>query len=1731
VGDVAERAVLAEVPGSPPGRVEVGLLGPLTLARDGQPLTLTGPKRQALLVLLALNVGQPLGRERIVDALWPEERTGREGATLRVHVSHLRDVLEPTRDAAPRILVTTGRAYVLDPERVKVDVTSFDQLVREARSLLTDDPDAAVVRLDRALGLWRGRPLQDVEYEDLAQDPIRRLEAAREHAVEDRAEALVLLGRDTVAIDDLEALVRGEPTRERPVRLLMTAYHRTGRQPDALRVLRRHTRHLAEQGLDPSPRLRELETRILRHDPALDLRGTTDRGGREAGLGPGRTVRGYELRERVGAGPAGAVYRAYQPAVGREVAVKVIRSALLRSPAAAGRFDDEARRIAALEHPHLVPLHDVWREGTRAYLVTRWMQGGNLAARAAGPWTDADLARLAAQLTDALGYAHDSGIVHGAIGPNNVLFDGPGNGYLGDLALATLVDPAGRHPSTGAPPDLLRYVAPEVLRRGPPSVASDVFSLGMVLGTLAAFDRSLPSGAGPAGPLREVVTVATAPDPADRYPDASAFRAALGDLVGPLVGTPRRRARRNPYRGLAAFTEADRADFHGRDDVVEALVRAVAGNGLIGVIGASGSGKSSVVLAGLLPALRAGAVPGSERWTVVRMVPGTDPFEGFHDALREVAATGVVSPEDTGPELRLAIEAVLTSPDQRALLVVDQFEEIFSSGVEPAARERFLDGLLDLAVDPIHRVRIVLTLRADLSERALGHPRFGGPLSRGSVLLAPMHPDEVEEVIRRPAARVGVEVEPRLLTEIVRDVATATAYLPLLQYVLTELFERRTGDRLTVADYRELGGIQGVLERRAETTFAALSADAKEATRQLFVRMVHLGAEGEETRRRLPLTELHGLGERAAVDAALAAFSAVRLLTYDRDPVTRAPTVELAHETVVHRWGRYRAWLDAARSDLLTQRRLATAASSWSDAEEDAAFLLTGGPLTAAVDLVSRGAVALNDRESRFVAVSQVAEEARQQHEEERRGREARLEQRAKRRLEVGVVAMAVLLVVAAVAAFALVERQRANDLAAAQERHSVARSLAAAAVTQLTSADPELPLLLALEGARQSTDVGEDPLPEVVDALHRAVITPRPVLVMGGGRAEFRGQVLGYGPLGTFLAVLAADGGVLVLDPLSGDELARLPSHGEGIVGIDVHPDGLRVLARDTEGVRVWTWRSGELTLDLGREELGLAPAVEVTTAAFSRDGADVAIGTTDGTIVLRSLVGADQVVLAGHRGPITTVDLDPTGQHLVSGGDDGEVIFWDRTSLAVVAQARTETVVLPIWQVAWHPTASLVAVTTAQGEIYLLDAETGERLQSYGNGQHLSRAVAFDPTGTFLVAAGIDGFARVFGTWVGGEPFFELPTGGVPLLDAAFQPAANPTRGGIATVGLDGEVRIWRDLLRSELRPLWPTNHLYPHLTATPDGRRFVLSANGVAHGVPEGTVPTLLVVDADTRRTLLSRPTRITWDLSRPAISRDGSAVAFAGPSGDVEVVDVDRGSTLVTFAGSSELATTLSFDDEGVQLAGAGTSGSIAIWNVTTGALERQLSGHGPGTHVSQVAFRPGSSELASAGDDGTLRVWDTRTGEGRVLRTFDDHVFSVAYAPDGSVLAAADRRGTIVVVDADGGDVVLVPDEVSGRTDLVVSPDGRTLAGAGPGPFAHLWDLETGRLVRRLGGAAYHPRSVAFVNGGTELRVASGEGILRGYVLDPHDLVELARDQVTRTLTDEECERYLRRGCA
>lgn len=273
----------------------------------------------------------------------------------------------------------------------------------------------------------------------------------------------------------------------------------------------------------------------------------------------------------------------------------------------------------------------------------------------------------------------------------------------------------------------------------------------------------------------------------------------------------------------------------------------------------------------------------------------------------------------------------------------------------------------------------------------------------------------------------------------------------------------------------------------------------------------------------------------------------------------------------------------------------------------------------------------------------------------------------------------------------------------------------------------------------------------------------------------------------------------------------------------------------------------------------------------------------------------------------------------------------------------------------------------------------------------------------------------------------------------------------------------------------------------------------------------------------------------------MSPDGELVSFTGPGGDIEIVEVGTGDT-VLLQDSGDRNWSQAFSPDGTFLATAGFDGAIAIWDTFTGEMQRLLEGHGdqvptnatdPTTvgRVEGLAFRPGGMELASIAWDGTVRLWDPTEGAGRVLRSFDYELDSLAYGPDGSVLAVSERTGEVHILDSDTGEELLTLDPVSGPPiDLAFSQDGELLAGAGPGPFVHLWETGQGRLDRRLRGFVYQPMGVAFVEGGSELLALATEGVLRRYLIDPSDMVELARDQVSRDLTEEECQRYLNRPC-
>src|SRR5581483_4981767 len=571
----------------------------------------------------------------------------------------------------------------------------------------------------------------------------------------------------------------------------------------------------------------------------------------------------------------------------------------------------------------------------------------------------------------------------------------------------------------------------------------EVTHLAQAVEGVAYANRGTMRFKGLADPVPVVVVRAEPEDPERTV----AFRRALG------IVAPERGPSRNPYKGLRAFGEEDADDFFGREALTEHLVERLAETRFLAVVGPSGSGKSSVVRAGLVPALRAGGLDGSERWQIVQMFPGAYPLEELEAALLKAApeppASLIEQLEDGERGLVRALKRIQPDDDSEVVLVLDQLEEVFTLVDDEERRVHFLSSVERAVGDPHSRLRVVTTLRADFYDRPLLYSGFAELLRDYVEALVPLTADEFERAIARPAERAGVTFEPGLLAELVADVANEPGALPLLQYALTELYERREGNVMTRDAYRAIGGVSGALAGRAEELYDGLGETAQEAARQLFLRLVTLGEGSEDTRRRVDRTELGALEvDQDALEEALDVFGSSRLLSFDRDPRTGTGTVEVAHEALLREWGRLRRWIDTARDQLRLHRRLATGAREWAEADREPSFLLRGSQLAQYDALADESRIALTEDEREFVTASREA--ARD---------ELRRQQRANRRLKALLAAAGVLLVVAVVAGIVALE-QRSS--AQHQATVALARELGARAVVE-----PRLDraMLLATEG------------------------------------------------------------------------------------------------------------------------------------------------------------------------------------------------------------------------------------------------------------------------------------------------------------------------------------------------------------------------------------------------------------------------------------------------------------------------------------------------------------------------------------------------------------------------------------------------------------------------------------------------------------------------------------------
>jgi WD40 repeat protein/DNA-binding SARP family transcriptional activator/class 3 adenylate cyclase len=1664
------------------GRMQFRVLGPLEVDAGAGPIPLGGPKQRAVLAHLLFRANQLIPAETLADEIWGEEPPEQARNIIQTYVSHLRKALGRDR------IEGQAPGYRLRLEPSELDATRFDELVRNAKKALAVDPNIAVGALDDALALWRGPALADLSGQSSLLAEVTRLDELRLEAQETRMEGLVASGAHARAIGELEALLPRHPWRERLWGLLMLAFYREGRQADALSAFQRAREILADElGVDPSPELIRLHERILKQDPGLELRG--------------EPLRGYRLLEKIDDGPTGVVFRAIQPHVERDVAIKIFHEAIAADPDFVRRFQTHAQAVATLEHPHIVPIYDYWREPGRAYVVSRYLRGGSLRAIEERGETLERLRalRVVEQIALALAFAHHQGVAHGRVATSNILFDPEGHAYLGDFLTA------------GGPG---------------PDPSEDVRELANLARRLLPDEPSVAEFAerAEAGPVPEADAL------------AEAARRALDPAT---IAAPRRVDERNPYKGLRAFTEADAHDFFGREELTRRLVTGLAGAGpgsrFLAVVGPSGGGKSSLVRAGLVPAIRDGAAFGNaEPPFIAEMFPGAHPIDQLEAALFRIAVRSVPGLHDrldSGSRGLLEAADLVAPGPAEVVLVVDQFEEAFTLTADERERELFLESLRVAAADPDSRLRVIVTLRADFYDRPLLYPRFGELLAERTEAVPPLTPDELEQAIRGPAESVGVRPEHGLVAEMIADVAHQPGALPLLQYALTELFERRDDDRLTLAAYREIGGIAGALSARADRIYEATDPHVRRTARQVFLRLVTLGEGRQDTRRRVARSELDALEvEQESIDIVVDSFGRHRLLTFDREPSTREPTVEIAHEALLSVWGRLRTWIDEAREDLRLERGLARAAAEWRGSDGEPSFLMRGARLEQLQSWAATTKLAIGRPERGYLKASIDQRNRERKEEEGRREREARIERRSARRLR-GLVAVfaAAALIAATLTVVATDQRGRAQR----EARIATARELAAAAGANL-EADPELSVLLAIEAVETTRSAEGTVLREAEEALHRAVVASRLELEVPGV-----GGLLAWSPRGVFVTEGPQDSGRIdIRDAETGESVLSFQGHDGDVNDVAFSPDGSTLASTGEDGeLNVWDPSTGRLLSSLWSDGDAWGPS-------FSADGSLVAAAWQGEPDQVRILdLSTDRVVSTVRVRAAIDTALSPDGKLVAVAhhweDDDVGAVFDVSTGEEAFALAGPNCCYNPSSRgVSWSPDGRLVAASS-EDTARVWDVETGTVRHTLLGHTGSVFSVGWSPDSSRLVTGGSDGTAKVW----------ELGPEGVREL---WSLSAQETKSGVVGVAFspDGARVMAGDAGISAVQvwDLGPTGDAewanlpapgYPAAEFMPDGRRVVTSS-----WESRGRVKPL--GDAAGAVTI--------WDLQA------GRELRAIGPATDYFVFqsfDVGPDGSSIALGGWSKRSC-------------CGGASAVRAWDASTG---EELWRIGHDYDVNEVAFSPEGEYVATASWDATAKIVDR---SGRVIRVLSDPQFNVsdvAFSSDGRLVAMAefidqgegervrirdwardkvvltidaagpwpqvdfDPNGPRVVVSASDGlaevwDVesgerlAVLAGPPGGVNDLAFSPDGSRIAIASVDGLVQLFDAETGAPELSLSGSGCAMEGVAFSPDGTKLASTSWCDGVRVWALDIDDLLEIARVEAGRSLTEEECRQYL-----
>jgi len=1128
---------------------------------------------------------------------------------------------------------------------------------------------------------------------------------------------------------------------------------------------------------------------------------------------------------------------------------------------------------------------------------------------------------------------------------------------------------------------------------------------------------------------------------------------------------------RCPYQGLVPYDVDDNDGFFGRDADVATCLRRLGDVGVVVVVGPSGSGKSSLVRAGVAAALR-------------------------RDGRRIQVVTPGAHPTDA-----------LTTVHRSQVLVVDQCEEAVTLCTDPREVTAFFDALAG-------RDQLVVALRADRMGAVASHPGFARVVERGLHLLNPMTSQDLRACIAGPANQAGLLLEPGLVDLLLREVEDEPGALPLLSHALRETWAHREGRTLTVAGYQATGGIRAAVARTADDVWSALDPDQQRVTHDLMLRLVGTGAEGEPVRRRVPRRLLATDREHEQVVERLVA---ARLVTSDEGGL------QIAHEALARAWPRLQDWLAEDAQGQQVRHHLSASAEAWDGLGRPDSELYRGVRLAQAVDWRDRTGPDLTPVERDFLDASRRQVDAELRAARERAEREAAARHRT-RRLAAGLAAVLVLALAAAgLATTQWRVAQRERSVATAREHDASARELAAAAVSNL-EVDPERSLLLAMAAIDETRSVNGTVVPEAVEALHRAVTTPRVVMSESGsgwgGRLDWSPAGVLGSPEGVFVTEgPEGTGRVNIRDAETRTRVYSFVGHDGDVTDVDLSPDGSKLATTGDDGVlNVWQLSTGELLARVRGEGIASGPS-------FSADGTTVAAAWSGNEPAVRVLDLASHRVVWTHRIPAaadTALNPDGTRIAVATDGEKGAVFDLQTGRREFELEAGGDGGIPG--QVAWSPDGRYIATTSDAPLIY---TSSGTILQvlprptGWPTGLAWSPRPSSSPGRDRLVTGGSEGTAKVWDVSPHGAAealSLSAPEMHAGVKGLAFSPDGTQVMAGDFDASA---LKVWD--ISPNGNAEWanfPSSGAGVAPLFTPDGRRVLTTT-------PNGAALTMRDLQSG-RRVLRIDPATI-GNINAVDVSPDGRMIAAGGGgldgrlSGEVAGVwDVATGHELFTVWHRYNV-TGVAFSPDGDHLASVDWLGSVKITDLNGRVIWNVREDY---KWAPSVRFSFDGRLIATAGttENGIprVRLWDWESGT--IVKTINE-VFVDFDPTSPRMVTALEQRAEIWDLETLTR-VGLLTGPAQDIGKLAFSPDGSLVATGRDDGTIQLFHTDTGREYLALPGQACAISGLAFSPDGTKLASTSLCGDLRIWALDIDDLLQIARHRVTRPLTDQECRQYL-----